>query len=410
MYKTQHNPLVRTSFLRRFGTFMASLMTAFLIGHAPEAMAQCSIATCQQPVTVGGFNVGAQVLATANYNDWFKSGNTQGVIAFNANTQAFINALNSSGHYNLTYEQRMSVPFATPVVVGGQPVLMLDAVAARDNHCAGGQLDSTIFGSGADKNAANPGTWTLGISSVPQKNDIIDIGGHIRRTDDGTGNDALMGYAYATTRNTSGTSYLDFEIFRTFPKLIGGQLTYNNGLPGAGPDGGHTASNLDCNPANFRPGDLIVSIDYTNGGSNACVSVYVWINPNNVDGAGHNLAWYNTQACRRFNFTGVFHTGTGAGPFGYAEITPLNGSASACLVRAVANTAAGVQAGPWGNLSAQNAAFQTTYEPLQVIEVTINFSALGLDIAPTLGPCVNLFGSLAVKTRSSASFTSELKD
>ncbi|MFM9008393.1 MAG: T9SS type A sorting domain-containing protein, partial [Bacteroidota bacterium] len=269
---------------------------------------------------------------------------------------------------------------------------------------------STIFGSGADKNAANPGTWTLGISSVPQKNDIIDVGGHIRRTDDGTGNDALMGYAYATTRNTSGTSYLDFEIFRTFPKLIGGQLTYNNGLPGAGPDGGHTASNLDCNPANFRPGDLIVSIDYTNGGSNACVSVYVWINPNNVDGAGHNLAWYNTQACRRFNFTGVFHTGTGAGPFGYAEITPLNGSASACLVRAVANTAAGVQAGPWGNLSAQNAAFQTTYEPLQLIEVTINFSALGLDIAPTLGPCVNLFGSLAVKTRSSASFTSELKD
>jgi len=389
---------------------MLSLLTAYMIGHAQTASAQCSIATCQQPVTVGGFNVGAQVLATANYNDWFINGSNQGVIANDANTQQFITDLMNSGHYNLTYEQRMSVPFATVVTIAGQPVLMLDAVAARDNHCAGGQVDSTIFGSGADKNAANPATWTLGISSVPQKNDIIDVGGHIRRTDDGTGNDALFGYAYATTRNTSGDSHLDFEIYRTFPQIIGGQLTYNNGLPGTGPDGGHTASVLDCNPANFKPGDLIVSIDYSNGGQNACVSVYVWVNPNDVDGLGHNLAWYNGQACRRFNFTGAFYSGTGAAPFGYAEITPLNGSATACLVRAVANTAAGIQAGPWGNLSAQNAAFQTTYEPLQLVEVAINFSALGLDIQPTLGPCVNIFGSLSVKTRSSTSFTSELKD
>ncbi|MFM9008075.1 MAG: hypothetical protein ACKORE_05785, partial [Bacteroidota bacterium] len=221
MYKSQHNPQGRTPFIRRFGNLIGGLMMVLLIGHTPEAMAQCSIATCQQPVTVGAFNVGAQVLATANYNDWFRNGNDSGVVAFNDATLDFIDDLANSGHYNLTFEQRMSVPFATNVTVNGQNVLMLDAVAARDNHCAGSQLDSTIFGSGADKNAANPGTWTLGISSVPQKNDIIDIGGHIRRTDDGTGNDALMGYAYATTRNTSGTSYLDFEIFRTFPKLIG---------------------------------------------------------------------------------------------------------------------------------------------------------------------------------------------
>ncbi|MFM1744122.1 MAG: hypothetical protein RLZZ630_59, partial [Bacteroidota bacterium] len=394
-------------------TFLA---LALLIGIRSESQAQsCPISTCTIPGTFGGFKVDATVRATADFNDWFVADTSnpsvnKGVIAFDASTQAFISALNASGHNNLSFVQRMSVPFGFPA---SATVQLLDAVAGRDNHCAGGQLDSSMFTSGSDKNAANTKTWSFGISSMPQKNDIIDVGGHIRRVvNPTTGNPDLLGYAFGTTRNVNGDSHLDFEIFRTYPRIIGGQMI------DGGADSGHTASILPLSgpftPATFQAGDLIVSIDYSNGGTNPCGTIYVWIDPNNVDGTntGKTLTDYNASGQGKFEFTGVFHSGTDAAPFGYAQIRPR--ATTTCtnggIFTSITNLNTAVQGPTWGSLNAQNAAFQTNIQPLQLVEVFINFSEFGLDVAPYLGPCVNIFGTLAVKSRSSTSFTSELKD
>ncbi|MFN5223826.1 MAG: HYR domain-containing protein, partial [Bacteroidota bacterium] len=364
-------------------------------------------------------------------DDWFQNsafpGAGQGIIGTSAATspngisaadfKALIQGASLIGR-NRTYVQRMAVPNLTPrFITPTTGYILLDAVAARDNHTAGGAVDSSAFAGGPDKNGANPQTWTIGVAGVQQKNDLIDVGGHIRReynfaTDEGGD---LWGYAFATTRNTSGDAHTDFEVFRTAPVLTG------TGISNTGPNGGHTAGFLapPGDPfypagATTAPGDLLVSVDYTNGGQNPQASVRVWIDPNNVDGQGRDTAWANLQAARPFTFTGVFDSGTGAAPYGYAEIRPNTISSGTCasggaFLYSVVNTT-NVVGTAWGNLTAQNAAYDDNMEALVNVEVAINFSAFGLDINPISGPCFNLFGSLCVKTRSSASFTSEMKD
>ena len=323
---------------------------------------------------------------------------------------------------NLTYVQRMSVPKISPRFVSfdasGNPTngyLLLDAVAARDNHTAGGAVDSSAFAGGPDKNGANPQTWTIGVAGVQQKNDLIDVGGHIRREYNFSTGEAgdLWGYAFATTRNTSGDAHTDFEVFRTAPVLTG------TGITNTGPDGGHTSGKFDFDGSLLSPGDLLVSVDYSNGGTNPLYSVRIWVNPNDLkmDGSGLTLAAFNAippqtvpgGPGRKFTFTGVFNGGTGSGAFGYAEIAPLPGAAGSCLFFSVVNNGT-VAAAPWGNLTAQNAAASDSMDALVNVEVAINFSKFGLDIDPITGPCFQLFGSLLVKTRSSSSFTSEMKD
>ncbi|MFM7079276.1 MAG: HYR domain-containing protein, partial [Bacteroidota bacterium] len=320
---------------------------------------------------------------------------------------------------NRTYVQRA----ADPTFTFRNGYLMLDAVAARDNHTAGGAVDSTAFAGGPDKNGANPQTWTIGVAGVQQKNDLIDVGGHLRREfNPATGQPGdLWGMAFATTRNTSGDAHTDFEVFRTAPVLTG------SGITNTGPNGGHTAGRLNANGTVLAPGDLLVSIDYSNGGTNPQYSVRIWVNPNDLtgDGSGLTLAQYNAIDLdndgnpddattpngpgRRFVFTGIFDGGTGSGPYGYAEIVPVAANATSCLFFSVVNTTS-VPGTPWGNLTAQNAAYDDNMEALVNVEVAINFSKFGLDINPVSGPCFQLFGSLCVKTRSSGSFTSEMKD
>jgi hypothetical protein len=49
-------------------------------------------------------------------------------------------------------------------------------------------------------------------------------------------------------------------------------------------------------------------------------------------------------------------------------------------------------------------------QQLQEVEIALNFTKAGLAIPPSQGPCQQIFGNLLVKTRSSQSVTSELKD
>src|SRR6185436_13340205 len=120
--------------------------------------------------------------------------------------------------------------------------------------------------------------------------------------------------AFASTISTSGDAHTDFEIFRTIPVFD----VNSNAVFNGGPDSGHTAGVFWYNSGNAfqpdgsvkAPGDVIIAVDYVSGGQNPEASVRVWVNPNDVDGNGHDTAWLNQQVARPFTFTGVFDSGT----------------------------------------------------------------------------------------------------
>ena len=146
-------------------------------------------------------------------------------------------------------------------------------------------------------------------------------------------------------------------------------------------------------------------MNYNSGGGVA--SVRIWCNINNLTGSNNNYIWFNAQPGRPFNFTGDFISGTNANGYGYAEIQSLSGAS--CLISSVLNSA-NTPAGEWGNLTGSSAVFDTNIEPEQLVNIAFNFTDMGLDFAFLAGPCYNVFGALWFKTRSSSSYSSELKD
>src|SRR5205085_2915587 len=139
-----------------------------------------------------------------------------------------------------------------------------------------------------------------------------------------------------------------------------------------------------------QAGDVLVNADYTIGGSFLSGTMRVWVNPNDVDGKGHDLQFINSKANRPFTFTGVFTSGTATNGYGYAEVRANTASASSCLFFMTQNTT-NIMAAPWGNLYGPQATFSTTIYPFQLVEIGINLTKLGLDLHPVSGPCFNLF-------------------
>jgi hypothetical protein len=184
----------------------------------------------------------------------------------------------------------------------GLPDFNLDAIYARDHMSADGAVDTTVYSGGSNKNADNPVKWNLGPGSTPQKNDIIDAAGHLRRD---TSDNNLWLTAHMTTISADGNSHVDFEFFAT-NVLYDGSLQE---LTGLGPDGGHTQWTTTA------PGDLIFSVDFENGGTNPFASVRIWVDPDPVNLAALDAAY-------GFKFTGLSDGGDSSGIFEYAEIEP----------------------------------------------------------------------------------------
>jgi gliding motility-associated-like protein len=364
--------------------------------------------TCSTPSNVSGFGVDndlrANTPASILGDSWFYSsanpGSGIGVIGTTAATATpalssaqFGSLVQSSGSNgrNRTYVQRMSVPAYT--VVNGNT--LIDAFMARDNFSP----DSTAF-VGSNKNGDNPAVWTVGSTSVPNKNDIIDVAGHLRRNNT-TGK--LWMFAMLTKLGTSGDSYADIEFYQTIPVLNSSTGNFTNTGPAS--TGGHTAFRFSSTGTIISVGDIILCMNYNSGGGTG--SIKVWCNINNLDGNGNGVAWFNSQPSRPFNFTGDFMSGTGGNGFGYAEITSRSGAP--CLMFSVLNNV-NTPAGDWGNLTGSNANYSSTIQAGQMVNMAFNLTDIGLDWANISGPCFNMFGSLMFKTRSSSSYSSELKD
>ncbi|WP_345271553.1 beta strand repeat-containing protein, partial [Nibrella viscosa] len=221
----------------------------------------------------------------------------------------------------------------------------------------------------------------------------MDVYVHGRRN--GTSvSDSLWIIGGVTTVGTTGDSYFDFELYQSRITQSGSQFI------NVGPDEGHTAWTFNPNGTISSPGDLIVAASFSNTGLNS-LEVRIWVKRTDVTGP-------NAVTPQRFNFTGVIDGGSSNSTYVYATISPKPGSGT--IYTGFVNTAP-TTASPWGQItSTEN--YTSDYSTNQLLEFSLNLTALGVDPGQIAGrtACDPAFQRFMAKTRSSSSFTSELKD
>ena len=323
-------------------------------------------------------------------DDWFQNlttwpGGGQGIID-QTNAAALKAAIQADNNYS--FVKRMSKDRNS--IVGNYT--WIDAVYARDNNSTQSNTDATVFTATKDKNGDSPATWNLGTAGSPQKNDLIDVFGHMRM-DNVTGD--VWGIGALTTVSYDGNSHADFEFFAN-------QVTYNgSNFMNTGTEGGHSAWHFNADGSVLSAGDLLIAVDFENGGTSPNTRVRVWI-------SDADFASLNSKANRDFDLLGTYDSGLDATGYGYAGIVAKNGG-NTPSVWAIVNTHNTTLGAPWGTLEGSKATFYDDIKKLQFTEFAINLSSLGLD-AFGGDACNKKLGTLIVKTRSSSSFTSELKD
>lgn len=329
------------------------------------------------------------VTGTVASDDWFSPFSGSSVID-TTNAAYFLSLLQAGS--NISFNQRMSVPLYTKL--NGK--LWLDAAYGRDYVAAASLKDSTTFTS-ANKNGDDPNNWNGGVSSFPNKNDLVDVYAHMRR-DGVTVHDSLWFFTGVSSYGTTGSSYYDVELYKN-------SFTYNQPtgvFTSAGPDAGHTQWLFDASGNLIQTGDMIVAVDFTPG-TPPVVDVRIWVS---------QTTW-STVTPAYFNFNANFNGATAA--FGYASIVSKAGATA--FGAGISNYSATpaqdtTYAAPWGTNSTLG--WSNQYQSQQLIEVGLNLTRIGIDPAlyTALGSsaCQSLFSNIFFKSRASNSFTSNLKD
>lgn len=215
---------------------------------------------------------------------------------------------------------------------------------------AGHGDDLTVFASGnknEDLIGAGDSPWTWDIGGGgPQKNDITNAYFHTR-TDPVTGDRWV--FVAAETRSINGDSHVDFEFNQAGIAKVG--ITGGE-LIGLGPDGGRTVD------------DFMISIDFEQGGETPVANVRFW----------NGVLWETVSVPgAAFSATNSVDIPHGAG-------------------------------GTWKHFTDDGAEIDVLTR-LQLVEGAANLTALGIDV----NPC-STDATFIVKSRSSSSWTSDLKD
>ena len=343
------------------------------------------------PVMRANFGIDADLranyynsLVTAAGDDWFvnSAGSGQGVI--DTTGAAAIVA-----RYNTTPSSRSSTfsrimkqnPFS---VVNNR--LLIDAVFHRDYH----GNDSTIFAAGSNKNGMSPANWSCPVSqSIPDKNDILDVFTHVRRAGPDV-RDSLWMFGGISIENTTGNRYFDFELYQTDFYYDRSTRTFRN----FGRDAGHTSWTFDVDGNILTAGDIIFSAEYSSS-SLTFIEARIWVNRSDLSITPQQFAW-----------GGAFDGAASGATFGYASIVPITAGAFYTGLQ----SANGVWAGPFSLILGDNS-LTTSYVARQYMEFSVNMTKLGLDPAAySANACGSPFRRVLVKTRSSTSFSAELKD
>ncbi len=260
----------------------------------------------------------------------------------------------------------------------------------------GDKADSTQFKGNSNKNqdlldfandADHKWNWG-GQGGGPQKNDITNTYVH-RRMDNG---DKWI-FVGAETRSTNGDSHIDFEINQAGVRLtndLGGDPDLDSDCQNEDPDNPDACCESDADgfivgdatedacPDVSGPdacggrcdGDLVLSMDFRQGGVQPVMTVRVW--------DASTCAW--SAPFSGDDFPGDIFSQTNSEAIGDIATT-------------------------LGGFESNGAANATTVRELQFVEGAINQTALGFDF----GECIP-DATMMVKTRSSDSFTAELKD
>ena len=345
------------------------------------------------PVIRAGFGVDADL--RANYfngfvqsgnDDWYNNGTAgTGIFVIDTTGAAAILSgyISNPATRKRSFYRTMNYPQYS--VVNNR--LLIDAVFIRDYH----GTDSTVFASGSNKNGMSPVNWTCPVAQgIPDKNEILDMFVHIRRS--GPNNtDSLWMFGAVSIENTTGNRYFDFEMFQTDIYYDRTSRQFYN----YGPDLGHTAWQFDGAGNIVTPGDIIFTAEF---GSSSLTSLEarIWVHQSSLG-----------MTPTAFNWGGQFDGGTPGAQYGYASIVP----STAGIFYTGLQSGNGEWAGPF-ELVRENDAVVTTYTSRQFMEISINLSKLGLDPVNLLGGdvCGMPFRRVMAKTRASTSFTAELKD
>ncbi|MCY1719288.1 hypothetical protein OU798_02990, partial [Prolixibacteraceae bacterium Z1-6] len=354
------------------------------------------------------------IIPEAGTDDWFAAlpdGNTTtgaGVIDITS-TEAIAEIAKISGGQNVGIELRMSAPVYTVPDGNGTWV---DAAYVRDQNIAGGNQDITVFDQKINKNYDDPRSWGFKEGDVPVKCDIIDVYGHIRRqAGDPDDEWAMFG---ASTADADGSNHVDFEYYRKRIDFVDNHIVYED--ENAGGDCGHTAYSFYDDGGVEIHGDVLLSVDYTNGGVNAEVTMLAWIDKRDFP-TDADLDAFNLLPNRPFEFViandaftacqNSFDQDPEDVNFGYQMIQLRSDLDPAVFTQL--NDAGPVAAPPWGTIDSKGKVVNQ-YPTNTLIEFAVNATALGFDTRSGDDPCVSTLGSVVVKSRSSASFTSSLKD
>ena len=332
--------------------------------------------------------------ATGNIasDDWFSSTLSGKNVIDTTNASLYLSLLQSNS--NLSFSQRMSVPLYSKY--NGK--LWLDAVYGRDYLGVNSLTDSTTF-TIACKNGDNPSVWKGGSGKIPDKNDLVDVYAHMRR--DGIDvHDSLWLFAGVSTVGTSGSRYFDVELY----KKNFGYSSSTGSFSTAGADSGHTQWVFDASGNILQTGDMILAVNYSPGFAPA-VDVRIWV----------SQTTFSTVVPANFNFGSSYSSGSTTA-FGYASIVSKSGATA--FGSGMANFSGTTSqdttySTPWGT-EMPSKAWGTQYQSLQLVEIGLNLTRMGLDPAlySALGvnPCQSFFSNIFFKSRSSNSFTSNMQD
>jgi hypothetical protein len=348
------------------------------------------------PVIRANFGVDADVRANYRYNvvqfgndDWFRSSlDIASGGQFVIDTTGAFQILNNYSLLPATLNSSFSKPMRSPAYSVVNNRLLIDGYFVRDFH----GNDSTMFGAGANKNGMSPVNWTCPVAQpVPDKNEILDAMLHVRRDGPNT-TDSMWLFGGISIENTTGNRYFDFEMYQTdfyYDRSTQQFMNY-------GPDAGHTSWLFDAAGNIIQAGDIIFTAEYSSS-SLTFIEARIWV----------SQTTFSAIIPAGFNFTGAFDgDGTGAN-FGYAAITPKFGGVFYTGLQSLNNTWAGAYKLVLGNNSIVD-----NYTARQYMEFSVNLTKLGLDEDGVFNDdnCLKPFRKVLIKTRTSTSFTSSLKD
>lgn len=351
-----------------------------------------AMAQITTPVIKANFGVDADL--RANYfngavnsavDDWFNNG-TAGTGQYMIDTTgaaAVVAGYASNPASRMFSFSRLMQPLPYSLVNNR---IVLDAVFHRDFH----GTDSTVFASGSNKNGMSPASWSCPVAqNIPDKNDILDVFAHVRRAGPNI-TDSLWMFGGISIVNTTGNRYFDFELYQTDIYYDRPNRVFRN----FGPDAGHTSWLLDGSGNVLQAGDIIFSAEFGGGGLNN-IEARVWTHISSLSVTPVN-----------FNWGGQFDGASSGAQYGYASIVPKTAGAFYTGIQSPANT----WAGPF-SLVLQDNSVVTNYTANQFMEISVNLSKLGIDPGTfSSNPCGTPFRRVLIKTRSSSSFTAELKD